>query len=292
VTELHNAASSRASKRLWPNCLALFRECITKEDFDFYTSIDRAFSHREYRVGNVTAYGAYHTGGILDMLVLILHVSAGITSSGTIDFVQSHQEFLDRSPASVIPAPSFQCYYEALSQYDRSSVDSLLDDYGDLLDVEREHMRACGKQFGDDLARELYTTVSVSVKVKAGFATKIEHLMKDQIKLYEKHGDVFGGAQEQAASCPHSAFRHSVDYRTVNLRDQEYELTPLEAQVIKVLHEAWLNETPSVSVAYIIGEVAPNTSHTKLKHVFRNATARTALVSRGQTKGTCRLALE
>lgn len=89
------------------------------------------------------------------------------------------------------------------------------------------------------------------------------------------------------------AFKHSPDYRSVNNKGTVYSLTAQQAQVIKALHEALLNGTPTLSEAYIIANVIETEGYSKrLKDSFRVPKEKDLpdawhdLIKQGPRKGT------
>ena len=72
------------------------------------------------------------------------------------------------------------------------------------------------------------------------------------------------------------------------LREQEFHLTPRQAQVVQLLHEQCAQGTPEVGQAFIL-EHLDLTSTNRLVDVFKGSAAWNALVVRGQKRGTYRL---
>jgi len=85
-------------------------------------------------------------------------------------------------------------------------------------------------------------------------------------------------------------FRHSLDYRSVVAVDgRTFVLSPKQAEVISMLHQAFENGTPEVSNALVINEIFPNSKERKLKRLFRNNAAFGALIEIGAGRGLVRL---
>lgn len=82
-------------------------------------------------------------------------------------------------------------------------------------------------------------------------------------------------------------FRHSRDYRTVVLGGQEFNLTPTEAFIIRMLHEEYLDDTPDLGQDTILAELGVNIK--RLRDCFSNRITWQALVKKGETKGSFRL---
>ncbi len=86
-----------------------------------------------------------------------------------------------------------------------------------------------------------------------------------------------------------SRFRHSPDFRSVNLDDHEYSLTGRQAQVVEFLYQMYQNKTPEVSQSLVLEHL--ESKYTELRYVFKNNPAWGTLVVSGKTKGTVRLNL-
>jgi hypothetical protein len=85
-------------------------------------------------------------------------------------------------------------------------------------------------------------------------------------------------------------FRHSADYRSVTHRGKRHSLTPRQAQMIQILHEADQNGTPEISIHAILEQLG--TSGSRWQGTFRsNPEAKKALIKSGARKGTLRLNL-
>ena len=82
-------------------------------------------------------------------------------------------------------------------------------------------------------------------------------------------------------------FTHSVDYRSVNLRGRQFFLTPLQAHVVQILHEDFLNGTPDIGQHALLEEIG--SPQERLSHVFRRSDVWGELIVTGKTKGTFRL---
>jgi hypothetical protein len=83
-----------------------------------------------------------------------------------------------------------------------------------------------------------------------------------------------------------TGFIPSPDFRSVNKDGKNYPLTSKQAQVIKMLFEAQQKGTPELGTAYIINEVSPGTSKTRLRDIFKHdPETYKALIEKGR-KGT------
>ncbi len=86
----------------------------------------------------------------------------------------------------------------------------------------------------------------------------------------------------------HRDFIYNTTYRSVKIRGQSFNLTPLEAQVTKFLHEQWQNGTPEQSLVDIFihlnrkyqRKAGRNDNRSRFRDVFRNKEATKALFKR------------
>lgn len=89
--------------------------------------------------------------------------------------------------------------------------------------------------------------------------------------------------------------RHSPDFRSVFWFGERYSFTGNQAKCVRILWEAWENETPDVSGAFILEELDIQDSSGRLDQVFRNPGGKGyhpawgTMIVPGQTKGTYRL---
>jgi hypothetical protein len=87
-----------------------------------------------------------------------------------------------------------------------------------------------------------------------------------------------------------TGFTHSPDFRSINKDGKIFELTPAQAQVVKILWKAKEVGTPALGRDYIIEQVSPDTSIKRIREYFRkNPEAFKALIESGSKKGTVRL---
>jgi hypothetical protein len=72
-------------------------------------------------------------------------------------------------------------------------------------------------------------------------------------------------------------FSHSEDYRNVTVRGENYTLTPRQAQMVQILHEARENGIPELSVALILEKL--DTPNSRWQDTWRGSPdARKALI--------------
>jgi hypothetical protein len=96
-----------------------------------------------------------------------------------------------------------------------------------------------------------------------------------------------GSAKTQAIDIDPGALRVGPDGRSVNLRGEEFSLTPTQAQVFDILYKAYQNGTPDVSEAYIIDHLGYEKG--KVKDVFKRHDNWQKLIVKGARKDTFRL---
>ncbi len=81
--------------------------------------------------------------------------------------------------------------------------------------------------------------------------------------------------------------RHSADFRSVQWFGTEYDFTATQAAIVKLLWEAWENDTPGVGSDSLLVAVDSKTS--RLVDIFRDHPAWGAMIVNGATKGSKRL---
>lgn len=96
--------------------------------------------------------------------------------------------------------------------------------------------------------------------------------------------------QTNDAGARRVSFTHSTDYRSVTRYGATFSLTPRQAQVIQILHEAYEGGNPDIGGAAILEQLG--TQNSRLRDTFRsNLEAWKALVRPGRTKGSYKLNL-
>ncbi len=113
-----------------------------------------------------------------------------------------------------------------------------------------------------------------------------EIMVNDLETSITQSGHAVPGSSSEGA---HPRFRHSPDFRSVNLDGREHSLTGRQAQVIEFLWEIYQNGTPEVSQGLILEHL--ESTYTDLRNVFKGNPAWGGLVISGRTKGTYRLNL-
>jgi hypothetical protein len=97
-------------------------------------------------------------------------------------------------------------------------------------------------------------------------------------------------AEGKSTNAAAGRLTHSEDYRTVTIRSETYTLTPRQAQMIQILHEAHENVTPDVTIDNILERL--ETRNSRWQDTWRrNTKARAALIQYGEREGTLRLNL-
>lgn len=81
--------------------------------------------------------------------------------------------------------------------------------------------------------------------------------------------------------------RHSPDFRSVNWFGTSHSFTPTQAAIVKVLWNAWENDTPDVGHETLL-EKAGSESR-RLVDVFKGHETYKQLIGKGETKGSYRL---
>ena len=141
----------------------------------------------------------------------------------------------------------------------------------------------------DDLVREIgrikiewHSRIQIEAKEK-----ELEYELKDvkSKRAVPKPGRI-GFAPEKL---PSPDFTHSEDFRSVCIMGQGFTLTPAQAKIIELLHEAWENGNPDLGHAFIL--VKLESTSKRLRDLFQsNRGAWKALII-SKKKGTARLNL-
>jgi hypothetical protein len=163
-----------------------------------------------------------------------------------------------------------------------------------------EHLLQLLAQAEERLGR-LRRANSVRGTDAVGAETESDHLMAQAVALVKQIKTVLvlrntlsvttepGDKPENAPREP-APFTHSLDYRSVSLRGKTHSLTPRQAQLIQILHEAHESGNPEVSHAFILEKMETNNS--RWQDTFKsNRDAKKALIRIGATRGTLRLNL-
>lgn len=77
---------------------------------------------------------------------------------------------------------------------------------------------------------------------------------------------------------PTSAFEPTQDYRIIHIAGVTHSLSPTQAKVIRILHEAWLSGKPDVTMKTIQLEVEE--APVKMSNLFRRTDPRSILIKR------------
>lgn len=84
-----------------------------------------------------------------------------------------------------------------------------------------------------------------------------------------------------------SGFKHSDDYSSIIFNGEEYTLTPLQAEAVKILHRNHMNGTPSLTHAYILEEIGYKGK--SMKDIFKNSGLWNTLIIWPKKTGVYRL---
>lgn len=82
---------------------------------------------------------------------------------------------------------------------------------------------------------------------------------------------------------------HSPDFRSVLWHGTEYPFSPQQAEIVKVLWEAYECRTPDVDAALLLSGDFTGSAAKRVRDIFRNSTAWGTMIVPGGSKGTYRL---
>jgi hypothetical protein len=117
--------------------------------------------------------------------------------------------------------------------------------------------------------------------------TVVQSELDNAQRAADKHAHAGNGGT--APSRP-QVFTCSLDYRSVTIRETSYKLTPRQAHIIQILHEAHEGGNPEISIGHILERI--ETPNSRWQDSFKtNLGAKKALIRTGSRKGTLRLNL-
>ena len=101
-----------------------------------------------------------------------------------------------------------------------------------------------------------------------------------------------GRQESETPDSPPAVLKHSDDYRSVTLRDQNFSFTPFQAHAVNILHENAKRQAPEVSQHTLLEAIG--SSQKRLSRIFNRGDGKRAwgtLIVSGKTQGTFRLNL-
>jgi hypothetical protein len=99
---------------------------------------------------------------------------------------------------------------------------------------------------------------------------------------------------KENTATPAGPFTHSENYRNVSIRGEKYVLTPRQAEMIKILDEAYLSGSPDASIKEIMRELSGEhrAETSRWQDTWQAKTdekTQKVLIRSGKRKGTLRL---
>lgn len=101
-------------------------------------------------------------------------------------------------------------------------------------------------------------------------------------------GTIMDLLQERERRTQGREIAHSDDFRSVRWFGREYSFTPQQAEIMKLLWEAYEAQTPDVDAALLLSDFSGSAAH-RLRDVFRKSPAWGTMIVRGGSRGTYRL---
>lgn len=163
-------------------------------------------------------------------------------------------------------------------------------------EIERQEKKL--EDFGKAFPRILTCTLGELSPVEEQVAKKMEvhqttlELLKSELaSRFEGPSTPAIPPKSDAMPKADEPFKHSVDYRSIRWKGEDYSLTPRQAQIVQMLHEAHLDGTPGLSNAYILEGLEATTS--RLRDSFRRSDlwGEGKLIIPGRNRGLYRLNL-
>jgi hypothetical protein len=130
-------------------------------------------------------------------------------------------------------------------------------------------------------------------RAKASEETKLKALAKGPAAALEACQEpVVGmGKARSPAEESKSTFNHSPDYRSCFFRGETFSFTPIQAGIVRTLHEALKNKTPEVGDETLLDRAQSSANRPDIRDTFRGHPAWGILIIKGKTKGSRRLYL-
>lgn len=109
--------------------------------------------------------------------------------------------------------------------------------------------------------------------------------------ILRQHAAALGVVSETPAT-QRPEIAHSPDFRSVRWYGTEYPFTPQQAEIVKVLWEAYECGTPDVDAVLLLSNdfTGKTGAAKRVRDIFRNSTAWRTMIVPGGSKGTYRLA--
>jgi hypothetical protein len=144
----------------------------------------------------------------------------------------------------------------------------------DMIRAEMEYQERALADYARDFPRVVTGTIGELSPVEKQVLKKMEahHTNLELLKLELASRNEIPATpiilpKSDAMPGDHEEFNHSADYRSIRWQGSSYLLTPRQAQIVQILHEAYIAGTPELSNACILEKLEATTS--RLRDSFK-----------------------
>ena len=249
---INDAIQKPTGADLWTSCLnALIKE-ISADDIDTFMRIDNKY-RRFFDPADPGDAERFNVK--LDLIYT--NLSGLLTLIGHFKCELETQNY-HRSKGAIsnlLPNEEPYSYFQSIGKPWREELDRVLDDFEELELSTDDFWDKYQTEVNDALEKEFYENIVTEEKVKRKNIAKYQPVVKKFSELInlqlESTDQLFYPAAIMTEGfdfdqTDKSIFTHSADYRWVKIIGIEFELNDMQAELIKILHEAHKNGRPWV----------------------------------------------
>ncbi len=286
TTEVASVTIDDDALTAWQNCIYELKKAFTGDSIMFWLDIDRK---RYNFVGSscpVEGRDYLKGGGITDLFNVIRHIDEEIE----IGFYSECLKSLG-SLASKIISPSqsrivSRNYFALLAERSTKEFDLSFRMFESLLEKRWKYLEGYELQVNQTLDYLFDVKVNIAQWIEPGMIAdfqKTKRLLRNSAKSVVNHTL----AECQVRSVNTDPLNPSTDYRSVIFHGILYSLTSYQSRIIKVLHEAYQNDTPELGQQAVLTEIESKCN--RVRDVFGNVKLFKVFIRRGASKGSIRL---
>ena len=260
VTEtLIKSIQSGVRKSLWEICSECFVNSLSAEEMEFLLFVD---NHTATVKDGMYFFG--FAGSNISMLIFFIHVIDFEISNGLYEL----QSVVNQS------VKGHRSYYQIDDTPLAKNINEKLDHIFEIERLQDKALKDFTDQVNATIENEFYEEVVIKKRVKRKVNAKFVPYMDRLADLTAIQLETDGSlpSLQISASSPNQGvkkiFEPSPDYRSVTLRGTTFALTPKQADVIRVLHEAHKKELSELHQDDIINSLSEQAS-TTLKDIFK-----------------------
>jgi len=275
--ELYKAANENNSKKLWEMCINHIRNILSPEDLTFYFNhdlsnclwADELEPNEEFKLlkgliiqeppaisdkpliteGSLVDKPEIIEGSLIALFEVIGHFEKEITI-GTFNQMRTAFNEIYYIDKNYIPELAIDRIYQ-LSDESIDIINAGVKLYYSLISQEKQFGEQFLNRFKEEFKTELdniETEVVTTRQIKKKYSDNQKKTMEgraDYLIQLEKTGIPTHTDQNS------NMFIHSDDFRSLNFKGEEFTLTPRQAEVIQILHEAYKSGIPGVAKSSI-----------------------------------------